>query len=184
MAYCAPSAVVPVICLSHVVDDVLRSRRAIIDAPCVGATGDWSAQAASTNASEATESLTGWERYIVLLSVRVVERLSVWRCADLDGEKIGTREYATQTFDDVGQSLRCVCGYVGCLASTGGGLRRETRFPRILDRTHTSFREGTLSDVGDGTTASPGPLSAAASRYRVEGVLGRGGMATVYAAED
>src|SRR4029078_5070007 len=114
--YCAPSAVVPVSCLSHAAEDAVTSRRAGADAPCVGAPGDWSAQAASTNASEATENLTGWERYIVLLSIRVVLRLSVWRRADLDGEKIGTREYATHTFDDVGQGPHCVRGYVGRVA--------------------------------------------------------------------
>src|SRR5689334_21067482 len=77
MAYCAPSAVVPVICFAHVRDDGLTSRRAAADAECVGATGDWSPQApANTKASDATARRIGWGRYMDLLSVRVVDRLS------------------------------------------------------------------------------------------------------------
>src|SRR6478672_10482982 len=115
MAYCAPSAVLPVICCDHVSDAGLTSRRADDDALRVGATGDWSAQAASTNASEATESLIGWEWYMDLLSVRVVDRLSAWRCADLDAAKIGVHGCATHTFDDVVNRDCCVRAYVARL---------------------------------------------------------------------
>src|SRR5689334_18172782 len=77
MAYCAPSAVVPVICFAHVSVDGLTSRRAGDDAARVGATGDWSAHApANTRASDATERRSGWEWYMDLLSVRMVDRLS------------------------------------------------------------------------------------------------------------